>query len=110
MAPTAADLPVPLEDLPALLSRELVPARPSGVYVTHVEAQGGPDLLLILKVIAGGGSHAGPQEWRLELQVPAEDLILLDPYSFVLTLRANLEEWWQTGRGEMPGLQAVRLT
>ncbi|WP_460629892.1 hypothetical protein [Intrasporangium mesophilum] len=100
---------MPLEDLPALLSKELVPARPSGVRVTAVDAQGGVDLVLRFLIEVDAGSPAVTQVWRLAMEIPSGDLTLLDGYSFILTLRANLEEWWHTGQGEMAGLEAVRL-
>src|SRR5262245_43874521 len=99
MTATDADLPVPLDELPALLSRELDPIRPRGLRVTRVQARPGRELLLRIDVQATGTETREPQQWRLGYEVPKADLTLLDGHSFVLTVRANLEEWWDTGHG-----------
>jgi hypothetical protein len=58
-----------------------------------------------MQVTAG----ADRQRWELTYKVPAADMVLLDAASFVLTVRANLEEWWDTGAADSPALHARRF-
>lgn len=109
MTSNVDELPVPLEDLPALLSNELDPARPRGLRVTAVQARPGHEVVLLIDVLVEATGNREQQRWRLGYEVPTADLTLLDGYSFVLTVRANIEEWWDTGHGPMPGLSIERL-
>src|SRR5262245_1066546 len=109
MTANVDDLPVPLVELPVLLSRELDQARPRGLRVTGVQARPGHELVLLIDVLVEGTATREPQRWRLGYDVPTADLTLLDAHSFVLTVRANLEEWWDTGHGPMPGLSIERI-
>lgn len=109
MTPNVDDLPVPLGELPALLSNELDQARPRGLRVTAVQARPGHELVLLIDVLVEATDDRGPQRWRLGYEVPPADLTLLNGHSFVLTVRANIEEWWDTGHGRMPGLSIERM-
>ncbi len=100
----SSGLPVPAADLPRLLSRELDSSRPRGLVVTSVNGGSGRDRLL-MRVTAG----ADRQRWEITYEIPAADVVLLDAASFVLTVRANLEEWWDTGAADSPALHARRL-
>jgi hypothetical protein len=102
------ELPVPWDELPGLLSRELDPARPRRLKVRSVTA--GPDPLLQLVIVLDAEPPAGPpQTWRLTYDVADDDLQLLGAPAFVLTVRANIEEWWDTRAADRVHLRAVRL-
>jgi hypothetical protein len=106
----ARSLPVALADLPDRLSRELDPGHPRRLTVTqvhHVGTRGGQRLVITVEARPGGGRQG--QRWRLHYDLPPEDLALLGPESFVSTVRANIEEWWDTRPEAMPGLTAERL-
>jgi hypothetical protein len=60
-------------------------------------------------VLVEATASRDPQRWRIGYEVPPADLTLLDGPSFVLTVRANIEEWWDTGHGSMPGLSIDRI-
>ncbi|GEM_PF-6868270 len=105
MAAYELGLPVPLAGLPRLLSRELTPHRPRPLAVTSVDAARVPGLRLLIGVVAGHDA----QMWELTLDLPEPDLESLDPYSFVVTVRANLEEWWDTRTPDYDVLPARKV-
>jgi hypothetical protein len=87
-------------------SRPLVPTDPQHLAVETVELLPGelPDsVLLLLYVRATSGPSAPTEHWHLRLPL---DLNMLDPqmshHAFVMTLRANIEEWWMTKNREPP--------
>lgn len=99
---TPPALPAVPADLPARLSAELDPARPRQLVVTavHPRADGGLDL----DVTCGQQR----ERRRLTYATTPQDLESLGEPSFVLTLRANLEEWWDTGQADGPALRTRR--
>ncbi|WP_460626450.1 hypothetical protein [Intrasporangium mesophilum] len=74
-----------------------------------MQARPGHELVLLIDVLVEATGNREPQRWRLGYEVPTADLTLLDRYSFILTVRANIEEWWDTGHGPMPGLSIERM-
>lgn len=93
------------EGLASRLSRPLNPADPWELQVTGLELiparPGGPTLLRLL-VEAAATRDAQPETWEWSLPLDDEDLEML-PDAFVVTVRANLEEWWCT-KGHDPGV------
>jgi hypothetical protein len=99
----AQGLPFPADELAVRLSRPLVASDPSQLSVRTVELvrdAGSSSIVLALLMDAVGGAQTWA--WRLELS-PAD--LELPPDTFVITMRANLEEWWSTrGRAtDAPG-------
>ena len=84
------------EDIPGLLSRELGRSPPRGLEVRSVARGAGPTPQLVMIVEPDHGPAEPAQTWRLIYDVPLEDLHVLGPTAFVATVRANLEEWWDT--------------
>ena len=70
--------------------------------MTAVEQSRSPGLVLTMHVEIG----ADRDPWRLIYAVPDEDLVQLNGYSFVVTVRANIEEWWDT-RGADDALDSI---
>jgi hypothetical protein len=66
-------------------------------FVSLVRSRDSDSLRLELTVLAIPVPGAAAEHWRVAIPVSPEDLdpeIL--PASFVVTVRANLEEWWDT--------------
>jgi hypothetical protein len=103
--------PIEGAELASALSRPLVP-RAGGWSLDVDEVAWVPEadpsaLELSLRVRPAADQPA--QRWLLALRLSPEDIDGdVDVDSFVLTVRANLEEWWQTG-GDVPGVTARRL-
>lgn len=101
------------EGLAARLSQPLNPADPWELRVTQLElvpARDGGRALLRLLVEAAPTRDAHPETWEWSLPLDDEDLAML-PDAFVVTVRANLEEWWCT-KGHDPEVARLgrRLT
>ena len=93
-------LPLEPKALASELSRPLAVRDKRRLDVTSVSLVGGAEsesLRLELTVLAIPASVAATEHWRVTIPLSPEDLdpeIL--PASFVVTIRANLEEWWDT--------------
>jgi hypothetical protein len=109
MAIGSSDLPVPWEDLAELLSKDLDHSQQRGLKVRSVSRGAGVASQLVVIVQADSGATGQPQTWRLTYDIPLDDLNLLAPESFVLTVRANIEEWWDTRPTQPVHLVAERL-
>jgi hypothetical protein len=93
-------LPLPAADLARQLSKPLAPRR-NGLELSVVAAQlidTGAELALQLDVSITSDDQPTPQRWQVTLPLgpadPEDPLEDLKPESFVITIRANLEEWW----------------
>ena len=94
---TRYTLPMPADELAARLSRALAPGHdPVVLSVSRVALVPPPEaaLALLLALVAEppGGTHG---HWEVTVPVDPVDLgqdVRTD--AFVLTVRANLEEWW----------------
>jgi hypothetical protein len=108
-------LPVPPADLPARLSRALAPRR-NGLELSVTAAElveDGTEFGLQLAVSVTSGEQPDPQRWRVILPLgppdPEDPLEDLNADSFVITCRANLEEWWDM-KGQEPRIAAWGLS
>lgn len=103
-------LPLPADELARKLSRTLAP-RPSGLelIVTDVGLvpASGNDAVLRLQVTVTTFEDSRGQHWRVEIPLDPADLNpdVMTPQAFVVTVRANLEEWWDV-RGAEPAVAA----
>lgn len=108
-------LPVPPADLPERLSRPLAPRR-NGLELSVTAAElieNGEEFALQLAVSVTSRQHPDPHRWQvripLGLQDPEDPLEGLNAESFVITCRANLEEWWDM-KGQEPRIAAWGLS
>ena len=90
-------LPMPAVELGRRLSRTLAPRR-DGLQLSVAD----PELIetptnfgLMVKVTVTTDGMPGADSWRVTVPLDPLDLDpAVDPASFVTTIRANLEEWW----------------
>ncbi len=93
-------LPISLAELAHQLNQPLGPRRDGLELAVHSAelVKTGVERGLLLDVEAHTAANPIPQRWRVTLPLgpddPADPLNDLDPQSFVITCRANLEEWW----------------
>ncbi|MGH3769273.1 MAG: hypothetical protein ACRDS0_00890 [Pseudonocardiaceae bacterium] len=92
-------LPTPPEDLARQLSRPLAPRRDglelSVADPTLVETAEDPTLRLRLRVTVTTARSKTAEHWQVMIPLDPADLDpAVNPTAFVVTLRANLEEWW----------------
>ncbi|MFB9376454.1 hypothetical protein ACFFKU_12305 [Kineococcus gynurae] len=95
-----SSLPCDPDTLATELSRPLVPSDRHRLTVERLDLLPGGDVdsgLLVLHVRAAADPAAATERWQVRLPLSPS---MLDPRmahdAFVLTLRANLEEWWMT--------------
>ena len=93
-------LPYEPEELAVELSRPLASRDRCRLTVESLwlEGEDDPDsVVLVLQVSARAHPAAAEEHWRVSLPVSPQDL---DPevsrQALAVTLRANLEEWWDT--------------
>jgi hypothetical protein len=103
-------LPIPPDVLAKRLSRNLGPRRDGlELHVTQVQlkALGAAEALLKLQVTAT--THADPKGQRWEVSIPLGPIELhpdVTTSALFITLRANLEEWWDVREAE-PDIAAM---
>lgn len=92
-------LPIPPAELARRLSRGLGPRR-DGLELTVTSADLTPvhDNRAQLRLLVTATTHADRrgQHWQVDIPIDTEDLDpqLLGTPALIITLRANLEEWW----------------
>src|SRR4051812_43588074 len=98
-------LPFAPEELARRLSRSLAP-RPDGLELSVTEAvladvPGDPGYELRMRVTATTVTDPDGEVWQVNLPLGPEDFLPdIDPISFVVTIRANIEEWWDVKDAE----------
>jgi hypothetical protein len=88
-------LPMDPDELAAAISRELAP-RPDHLQlsVSGLGLVGGAEPQLRMRVRATADAMS-PESWEMTIPIDPADLDPeVVPSSFVLVIRANLEEWW----------------
>jgi hypothetical protein len=78
-----------------LASRDRRQLHVEAVSVEHGDAPNSARVVLLVKAVPGPGGEE--EQWRVAIPVSPDDLDpMVTRQALVTTLRANLEEWWDT--------------